>query len=75
MMNHSMDDVFQLFDNPHEAWNCGAMRNILASETEDWLIKVKRWKVFVTLTFRDPVSPERAKSMFRLLVRTLNKSA
>jgi hypothetical protein len=47
------------------------VRNI----TADWLIKLKPWQTFNTLTFRDPREPDVAWRYWRRLIQVLNRDA
>ena len=54
------------------AWESPGMRKILAGGYANWLSS-KQWDSFITLTFRDEVSPEVANHQFGHLLQELNK--
>lgn len=66
------DEPFEMCDDPRDAWNGAAARGQLFEEYVELLGKT-RWSKFITLTFKDPISPEQARGFLRRLVRLLNK--
>jgi hypothetical protein len=50
-------------------------KNLLAEENARWLGKLKNWKTYITLTFREETPPDVAKNKFRYLVQVLNRDA
>ena len=60
--------VFDLYD-------CKTYKKLLASENALWIGKLKDWKTFITLTFKDETTQDVAKSKFRYLVQVLNRDA
>jgi hypothetical protein len=39
----------------------------------EWLLPLRPWSIFITLTFRDEKPPDVAKALLRRLIRTLNQ--
>jgi hypothetical protein len=60
--------VFDLYDSK-------SYKKLLADENASWLEKLKNWKSYLTLTFRDITPPDVAKSKFLHLVQVLNRDA
>jgi hypothetical protein len=73
-----MTDLFSkesldYFDNASEVWESLECRKIMRKEWSEWL-SMRKWCVFLTLTFREETSPEVALRLFQLLVRKLNEN-
>lgn len=58
-----------------EAWELRSVKNNLVDAEQIWYSKLKNWKVFTTLTFRDLRSPDVAEKYFTRLIQVLNKNA
>jgi hypothetical protein len=76
MPDADLDQEFQdLLDNsesPLDVWNSRLGRITRQAAMRDWLAGVKLWKLFLTLTFKNPIAPDPAFQIWRRLVRILN---
>lgn len=68
------NDVIKYFDHPAEAWDSRVVRKVLRKTWSEWL-SMRRWRVFLTLTFRDETYPETALKRLKYLIRILNEEA
>ena len=61
-------------EDASEIWEGRAMKSAIRKSYTRWLVNFANWRIMGTLTFKDDyVSVERAKRVFRALVRELNK--
>jgi hypothetical protein len=67
------DKLFKNRSDISEAWEGAAGRKMLSLEAQKWLVQAKPWKMFITLTFRNETSIERAKKLVNRLVFELNR--
>ncbi len=65
-------DGLRYFDHPSDAWESREGKNIVRKNWSEWLSK-RKWRVFLTLTFREETSPEIALKLFQKLVQILNE--
>ncbi len=79
MPDRLFSEEFQTFledsENPAEVWNSRLGRFANQEATRDWLASLKIWRVFLTLTFKNPIAPEPAFQIWRRLVRILNQKS
>lgn len=77
MPDRSFSEEFQSFleesESPAEVWNSRLGRYANQEATRDWLATLKIWRVFLTLTFKNPIAPEPAFQIWRRLVCILNQ--
>lgn len=59
--------------DPCDVWNTKQSKKELQVAYCDWLADAANWQVFLTLTFREMISPEAAFCYFRRLVQLINK--
>ena len=64
----STQQVFDLYEGK-------GYKKHLASENALWLEKLKNWKTYLTLTFKEITPPDVARSKFNHLVQVLNRDA
>ena len=58
-----------------EEFELRSYKKMIASEYADWLLNLKNWVNFLTLTFKDITPPDVARSKFNYLVQVLNRDA
>lgn len=63
----------QFLDNPFDLPDRSDYKEKLQDVTAEWLLNATSWISFITLTFRDEVSPEKAIRELQLLIRTRNQ--
>ena len=71
--SQEFQDLLAHSEAPAEVWSSRLGRTANQQVMRDWLSRAKLWKLFVTLTFRDPIPPEPAFNIWRRLVRLLNE--
>jgi hypothetical protein len=64
-----------LIADPLNGWESRTARKMQADAYASWLAKLADWKIFITLTFKDPTSGDVANWQFRRLLQVLNKDA
>ncbi len=69
----NIDTILLKFDDPVEGWDSRAARKHLAKKNSEWIVSMRPWMIFLTLTFREETPPDVAKNKFFYLVRILNK--
>lgn len=56
-------------------WESRQVKKVLSNAEQEWLASLRSWKIFASLTFRDPIPPDVADRYFRRLVQLLNVRA
>ncbi|MDP8267128.1 MAG: hypothetical protein P9L97_00240 [Candidatus Tenebribacter davisii] len=72
MVEPFSSDSLQYFDNTSDAWDSRVVRKLLRKTWSEWL-SMRKWCVFLTLTFRDETYPETALKKLNYLIRMLNE--
>jgi len=64
-----------LISDPLNAWDSLRGRKLVANSQAEWLYKLADWKIYFTLTFRDPRPGDVCDRFYRRLVQFLNRDA
>ena len=71
--SQELQDLLENSGTPAEVWNSRLGRYANQQVMRDWLATARFWRLFLTLTFKDPIRPEPAFNIWRRLVRLLNE--
>lgn len=71
-LSQEFQNLLEESDSPLDVWTSRLGRAARQEATRDWLATAKAWKLFLTLTFKNPIGPEPAFQIWRRLVRILN---
>jgi hypothetical protein len=74
-LNQEFQDLLESSDEPLEVWDSRLGRTTRQTAMRDWLSGVRLWKLFLTLTFKNPIAPDPAFQIWRRLVRLLNQKS
>ena len=66
-------DLVNGYEDPHTGWESHQVKDLLRTETENWVFGLANWKSFLSLTFRDEKTPDVANSLFQWFIRETNK--
>ena len=71
-LSQEFQELLEQSGSPADVWTSKLGRIANHQAMRDWLAGVKLWKLFLTLTFKNPIPPEPAFQLWRRLVRILN---
>jgi len=69
----NVTDLVAGYDTPQEGWESFQVRELIRTETEEWIFGLADWKSMLSLTFKDERTPDVANSLFKWFVRENNK--
>lgn len=78
-MDHIIENEKQFYElmencnDPNEIWNGKAGRRYLTDQNIYWILPLAKWKVGLTLTFREDKPNDVAIAYWKRLIRALNK--
>lgn len=68
-------DIVSGYENPSSGWESYQVRDLVRTQTENWVFGLANWKSFLSLTFRDEKTPDVALSLFKWFIRQNNEHA
>lgn len=68
-------DLVDGYEHPSLGWESYQVRDLIKTETENWVFGLADWKSFLSLTFRDEKTPDVALSLFKWFIREQNEHA
>ncbi len=72
---NEFQEYLEKSDHPTDAWDSRLGKFVTQEAYRKWLSRLKLWRLFLTLTFRNPIAPDPAYQIWRRLIRTLNQKS